>query len=134
MVAVVLTGSTGFGLVEHTCHFSKKTTVSVGIADRPLSCCRVEAGCPAAPHEHFRKAPCCTETTHYENVDVSASLTGSAAKVGKLAVEALTEAVVYTAMVLVQAVLAFITDSPHEQAAVPLSGRSLLAFVQSFLL
>ena len=131
MAVLVLTGSTGFGLVEHTCHIRQKTTVRLALGnDTAGHCCHAGAACESG---QFKKARCCSETTHYENVAVSSSLTESVAKVGTLAVEALTQVFVYTAGVLVRAVLAFISPAP-EQAAVPLAGRSLLAFVQVFRL
>lgn len=136
MACIVLMSSTGFGLIEHTCQMRGKKVRMAGIEQ---TTCK---GCPAANHANETKGPvvkktdCCKESSRYENVDFSSSLSQLLAKFIKATTEALAA--------VVTGIIAWAIDWVFEQEASasissshspPLAfGRALLAIVQNFRL
>ncbi|MFT4031244.1 MAG: hypothetical protein QM669_02390 [Siphonobacter sp.] len=132
MVFIVLMTSTGFGLVEHTCHVrNKKKITFITQEEKSCSVCISKSG--NSQHTVLKKQKCCEEKTRYEHVSYTSSLTKLTAKFIKIVVDFAAT----VSFLFVQAVLSIVlqtatTDS--SQAAVPLSGRELLSFVQSYLI
>lgn len=135
MAVVVLTTSTGFGLVEHSCLMRGQTTVSINqhIALKPC------AGCPeqktTRAQQNLKKAKCCADRNAYQNVSFTASLVHLMAKSVKAMGDAVISGCVWAVNSFVAAIMSLLqSTSTAISVAVPLSGRSLLAFVQSLLL
>ncbi|WP_157830241.1 hypothetical protein [Siphonobacter sp. SORGH_AS_0500] len=135
MVLVVLTTSTGFGLVEHTCHIRHKKKVSLVSFDEKKSCpACLHKQHPKSSHQSLKKQSCCQEETRYEHVSYTSSITKLAAKFVKMVVEFTAHVAYYLFQVLLNAFRSLLSSAYDAQAAIPLSGRSLLVFVQSFLI
>ncbi len=134
MVFVVLTTSTGFGLVEHTCHIRHKKKVSLVSFDKKSCPACVQKQHPVSSHQSLKKQSCCQEETRYEHVSYTSSITKLAAKFIKMVVEFTAHVTCYLFQLLVNAFRSLISSAFDAQAAIPLSGRSLLVFVQSFLI
>jgi hypothetical protein len=133
MACIVLVTSTGFGLVEHSCIVKGK---SVHLLATEQSC-----GTCKTPHTHqgtnqlvVKKASCCKEEQKYENVDVSSSLTQLVAKAAKSAFDAVIDVAVQFVRSIVEAFVSPEPDTHSSSAHSLLYGRTLLAFVQSFLI
>ncbi|MCY7349578.1 MAG: hypothetical protein LH606_02780 [Cytophagaceae bacterium] len=135
MALVVLTTSTGFGLVEHSCLMRGQTTLAFNKHTALKSC----AGCPEqktplAQHQALKKGTCSTDHDVYQNVSFTSSLVHLMAKSVKAVGDALISACVWAVNGFVAAVLSLLQSTSISSAAVSLSGRSLLAFVQSLLI
>ncbi len=138
MACVVLFSSTGFGLVEHSCQLrGKKLFVTLHNSEKK--------GCKACVAAHraidqketvVKKANCCKEEQRFENVDYSSSLSQLVAK----ALKAISEAAFIGVSVVVSWLVNLLfPDELSDSIALfspppSLSGRELLAFVQSFLI
>lgn len=134
MVFVVLTSSTGFGLVEHTCHIRGNKKV-VLLSQNPKACpvCMpVKAN--AGQKETVKKDRCCEEETRYEHVSYTSSLTKLAASFVKMVAEAAVSVAFFFLHLIVEAFSSLLSSASSSRAAIPLSGRDLLVFVQSFLI
>ncbi|WP_345266610.1 HYC_CC_PP family protein [Nibrella viscosa] len=138
MACVVLFSSTGFGLVEHSCQLrGKKQFVALHSAEKQ--------GCKACVKAHqtadtgktvVKKASCCKEEQRFANVDFSASLSQLVAKLLKAITEAAFTGISVVVSWLVNLLFPDeLSDSISLFSPPPaLSGRELLAFVQSFLI
>lgn len=137
MACVVLLSSTGFGLVEHTCQMrGKKKTMVIAFSET-----KTESGCasdkqPIPDNQTVvKKTECCQDDQHFENVDVSSSLSQLVAKF----VKTVSETIFAGAAV----VLAWFVDwvFAEESATISvapslssLSGRDILTLVQRLLI
>ena len=137
MACVVLLSSTGFGLVEHSCHMrGKKKTMVVAFSDiNPKTGCS-ENGQPMPSGQTFiKKTECCQDQSSYENVDAQSSLTQLVAKFVKTITEAIVAGVVAVMAYLVEWVFARESSSLSAVESPPsLSGRDILTLVQSLLI
>lgn len=140
MACIVLLSSTGFGLIEHTCLIRGKR-VSMAIAQEAKPSCPVHSKKFSVSSQStfgpiIKKTDCCKDEQRYENVDFSSSITQLVAK--------FLQSVSALAGAGVAALLGWLFDDflplDPDSASVwvdspPLPyGRSLLLFVQSFLL
>lgn len=138
MAVVVLFSSTGFGLVEHSCQLrGKKQFVALQTAEKQgcKFCAKHQQS--AGPKETIvKKADCCKEAQRFENVDFSSSFSQLVAKVLKSITDAAFLGVsVVVSWLVSQLFQDDLSDSISLFSPPPaLSGRELLAFVQSFLI
>jgi hypothetical protein len=136
MVAIVLTGSTGFGLIEHTCQMRGKRISWVMAGDNCPGCTPAERQIKAQQQPTIAPTDCCKDESRYENVDVTSSLTQLVAKFLQNVSEALLAGF---AAVLTWLTAGVMTLSAKAAAALPNApplpaGRDLLPFVQQFLI
>ncbi|WP_128544170.1 HYC_CC_PP family protein [Larkinella soli] len=141
MAFIVLMSSTGFGLVEHSCRIRGKQ-VSLAVSYESRKTCRMHEYRKTAAQAGsdsglvIKKTDCCTEDSRYENVDVTSSISHLVAKFIKSISDSALAGV--TAMISWLADLVFSTDAqlalPDSKAPPLPFGRTLLSFVQSFLL
>jgi recombinational DNA repair protein (RecF pathway) len=138
MALVVLLSSTGFGLVEHQCMVRGKTVqvVSLGEAHGCQMCAKKVV---AEPQKQglpvFKKKACCEENQRHEKVEVVSSVSQNAAKTLK-AKEGPSEIPQLLSFLLHELELSQL-DVPTPSFLSFSSrfyGRSMLSFVQSFLI
>ncbi|GAA4456163.1 hypothetical protein GCM10023189_25000 [Nibrella saemangeumensis] len=138
MACVVLFSSTGFGLVEHSCQLrGKKVFASLQNAEKKGCKACVKAHQTADEHETVvKKTDCCKEEQRFANVDFSSSFSQLIAKLLKSITEAAFMGVSVVVSWLVNLLFPDeLSDSISLFSPPPaLSGRELLAFVQSFLI
>lgn len=132
MAVVVLTTSTGFGVIERSCLMLGQKTYSLRQKAQPEACAKPQhqqAPKPATKPS-VQKQACCDDQTTYEHVSFAQVLAQKAADVTKAVADAAVKACIWLVNGLVKAVLSLV-DSPEDssQAAVPLAGRDLLRFV-----
>ena len=141
MACIVLLSSTGFGLIEHTCLMRGKK-VSMAMNRQAQQNCQIHGKSEVSITSQssagpiIKKADCCQEEQWYENVEFSSSITQLVAKFIKSMTNlVLTGVATFIGWLLNElfsvdtSLLTTGIDSP------PLPyGRSLLSFVQSFLL
>lgn len=136
MAVVVLTTSTGFGVIERSCLMLGQKTYSLRQKAQPDACTKPHPQAPKPDGKPaVQKQPCCDDQTHYEHVSFAQVLAQKAADLTKTVADAAVKACVWLANGLVRAVLSLV-DAPEDssQAAVPLSGRDLLRFVRTLLI
>jgi hypothetical protein len=135
MAAVVLTTSTGFGLIERSCLMRGQKTYSFTKRELPQSCTKTDAKAPVSPQPTVKKDKCCDDRDVYKNVSFTELLAQKAAQGAKAVANAAVAVVEWAASGLVAAVLSLVQQSAETSlTAVPLAGRNLLVFVQSFLI
>ena len=131
MAVVVLTTTTGFGLVEHSCIVKGKT---YSLSTPQGHCKSCNAPLPKNGQTAVQKDKCCDDKTTYENVDYTSSLVQLTAKVVKNVTDAVVGVVTWFAQELVDLLAPKSSSLVASSSGVSLSGRSLLVFVQSFLI
>jgi hypothetical protein len=144
MTCIVLLSSTGFGLIEHTCLMrGKKVSLAMNPSANDNQSCPIHRQKAVSPSDHqsyqtpvLKRTDCCQNEQRYENVDFSSSITQLVAKFIKSTTDALLTGVsglvswLFTSLVVADTTSTVaVFDSPPLQY-----GRSLLSFVQSFLL
>ena len=136
MACVVLLSSTGFGLVEHSCQMrGKKKTVVVAFSEAKSTSCATGKHTVSSDQTVVKKTECCQDDQHFENVDISSSLTQFIAKFVKVATEAVLTSVVVVMTWIIDVVFTHETTSVTAYASPPsLSGRDILTLVRSLLL
>ncbi|MFN3487595.1 MAG: HYC_CC_PP family protein [Emticicia sp.] len=131
MAVVVLLSSTGFGLVEHSCTVRGKQT-SLHKSDG--ACCNKISQKDTSPQKTtVKKSKCCTEEEKYENVDYSSSASQSVAKIVQNGSDWVKIAVSKFLKSIVEEILNNIS-SKNISSPPPLDGRTILIFIQSFLI
>jgi hypothetical protein len=98
-------------------------------------CQQDETKIPGTAKTSFQKQDCCDEDQSYENVDVSSSLTQWMAKILKV----VSDAVIGAMVAVFKAILTLFSADTDSSSLVSsfsslFHGRSLLSFVQSFLI
>lgn len=136
MACVVLLSSTGFGLVEHSCQMrGKKKTVVVAFSESKSTTCDTGKQGEPAHQTVVKKTECCQDEQHFENVDISSSLSQFVAKFVKIVTEAVLTSVVAVMTWIIDVVFTHKTTSVSAFAAPPsLSGRDIITLVRSLLL
>ncbi|WP_138993817.1 hypothetical protein [Larkinella sp. C7] len=143
MTCIVLLSSTGFGLIEHTCRMrGKKVSLAMTQSAKANQSCPIHRQKAVSSPENdtsspvFKRTDCCQEAQRYENVDFSSSITQLVAKFIKSMADTVLAGVtalvtwLFTSLAVADtASMLAVFDSPPLQY-----GRSLLSFVQSFLL
>jgi hypothetical protein len=138
MALVVLLSSTGFGLVEHSCMMRGKSVelISLGEAQGCQMCVKKTAIAPQKlTTSVFKKKACCEEDQKHQKIEVVSSLSQASAKVLK-AKDLPAGVAIQLSFLLAQ--LEPDATSASSSAFLSFSfrfyGRSLLSFVQSFLI
>jgi hypothetical protein len=136
MACVVLLSSTGFGLVEHSCQMrGKKKTVVVAFSESKSPSCDTGKQAESEQRTVVKKAECCQDEQHFENVDISSSLSQFVAKFVKIVTEAVLTSVVAVMTWIIDVVFTQKTTSIAAFASPPsLSGRDILTLIRSLLL
>ncbi len=131
MAVVVLLSSTGFGLVEHSCTVKGKQT---SLHKSDAACCNKTSQKDTSPHKTtVKKSKCCTEEEKYENVDYSSSASQNVAKFVQNGLDWLKTTVTSFLKAIVEEVLETIS-SKNNSSSPPSDGRTILIFIQSFLI
>ena len=131
MAVVVLATTTGFGLIEHSCMVKGKT---YSLSTPKGHCKTCNAPLPKDGQTAVKKDKCCDDKTTYENVDYTSSLVQVTAKFVKASTDAVVGLVAWFARELVDLLAPKSASLVASTSNISLSGRSLLAFVQSFLI
>ena len=136
MVCVVLLSSTGFGLVEHTCQMrGHKKTMVVAFSDEKSQSCTTKDQPMPTQQTVFKKTECCQDDQHFENVDISSSLSQFVAKLVKSITETVIAGVVAVMAWLFELIFAAKSTQVSAFSSPPsLSGRDILTLLQSFLI
>jgi hypothetical protein len=136
MVVVVLTSSTGFGLVEHSCQMRGKRISSALFTDPCPGCSPEQRVVQAQQSPAVKRANCCKDEPRYEHVDVRASLSQLVAKFIKHLSEAVLTGIArllgwltHMALPGMSAESAYLSHAPPAR-----SGRLLLIFIRQFLI
>ncbi len=136
MAVVVLTSSTGFGLVEHSCQMRGIRISSALTTDSCPGCSPEQRVAQAQQSPTVKRTDCCKEESRYTHLDVGASLSQVVAKFLKT----ISEAIVHGLMSVVgwladmllpraSADVSFLSNAPPTR-----SGRVLLIFIRQFLI
>ena len=136
MACVVLLSSTGFGLVEHSCQMrgNKKTMVVAFSEVKSQGCVSDKQSMPPGQIV-IKKTECCQDQQHFENVDISSSLSQFVAKIVKTITETIIAGVVSVMTWLIDLVFAENASSVSAFSAPPsLSGRDILTLDSKLLL
>ncbi len=137
MACLVLLSSTGFGLVEHHCMMRGKSLQLMAVESKGLckSCVKKNVS-HVKPHETIvKKADCCKEEQKYQKVDFVSSFSQLLAKISKSFAEALLFAVKAVIVSIADWLLPASTINVVVHSFSSLFfGRSMLSFVQSFLI
>ncbi|QJW90460.1 hypothetical protein HNV11_14270 [Spirosoma taeanense] len=138
MACVVLLSSTGFGLVEHTCQMrGKKKTVVVAFSENQQQVgCATDNNPMPVQETVVKKTECCQDDQHFENVDVTSSLSQLVAKFVKTVTETVLAGV--TALLTWMVEWIFATDTTSSISSLPSlpsrSGRDILTLVHTLLI
>lgn len=131
MAVVVLLSSTGFGLVEHSCTVKGKQT---SLHKSDVACCNKTSQKDTSPHKTtVKKSKCCTEEEKYENVDYSSSASQNVAKFVQNGLDWVKTTVTSFLKAIVEEVLDNVS-SKNTSTSPPSDGRTILIFIQSFLI
>ncbi|CCH01829.1 hypothetical protein FAES_3822 [Fibrella aestuarina BUZ 2] len=136
MAVVVLLSSMGFGLVEHACQVRGKRVYSVYTKAEPgCGLCSVRAT-HNVPTTSVQATDCCQDSTRYNNVDTSSSLSQLLAKFIKAVTEPMGAGMTALFMALFDGFFAQLAARAvvGYESPPPLWGRALLTFVQAFLI
>ncbi|GAB3335504.1 hypothetical protein GCM10027299_44550 [Larkinella ripae] len=140
MACIVLLSSTGFSLIEHTCLMRGKK-VTLALNRETQSTCPVHSKKFSVSNQTslgpvVKRTDCCKEEQRYENVDFSSSITQLVAKFIKSVADVAGTGVAAVLGWLLNDLFPVTPESATIRADSPplLSGRSLLTFVQRFLL
>ncbi|MFN8343562.1 MAG: hypothetical protein U0X91_01075 [Spirosomataceae bacterium] len=136
MALIVLTASTGFGVIEHHCMMRGKSLHLAALQKEGEKGCQQDSQkIPDTDKTSFQKQDCCDDEQSYENVDVSSSVTQWMAKILKV----VSDTVIGALVAVFKAVLALFATDPDSSSLLSsftslFHGRSMLSFVQSFLI
>lgn len=135
MAVVVLLSSMGFGLVDHTCLMRGKRTYLIHQHSKACKVCPTDIA-EQATGPVVKRTACCVEKARYEKVDIGSSLNHELAKFVKVVSERLGAGFSVSFMALSGSCIAWSTAlfSATADPPAPPFGRTLLVFVQSFLL
>lgn len=136
MALLILTASTGFGVIEHHCMMRGKSLHLAALQKEGAKGCQQEhSKSPISDKTSFQKQDCCDDDQSYENVDVSSSLAQWIAKILKV----VSDAVIGALISVFKTIISLFSSGPDSSANLSsfsslFHGRSLLSFVQSFLI
>nr|WP_221390313.1 hypothetical protein [Dyadobacter sp. NIV53] len=140
MAFLILLSSTGFGLIEHACMMRGKSVKFVtenktDTVKAVSSCCAKSKALKESKGTIFKKTSCCKENQKFEKLDVTSSFSQMLTKSFK----AMTDGVLWSSKAFVFIISEWILPSSFESTrAISFSslfhGRSMLSFIQSFLI
>jgi hypothetical protein len=135
MAVVVLTANTGFGVIEHHCMMRGKSLHLAALQKEGAKGCQQDqTKHPISEKTSFQKQDCCDDQQSYENVEVASSIMQWVAKF----LQVISDAFIGAFIAVFQALSELLF--PHSDSSSIFSftslhhGRSLLSFVQSFLI
>jgi hypothetical protein len=136
LALLILTASTGFGVIEHHCMMRGKSLHLAALQKEGAKGCQQEhSKSPISYKTSLQKQACCDDDQSYENVDVSSSLAQWVAKILKVASDAVIGAFIAVFKAIISLFSSGADSSAHLSSFSSLfHGRSLLSFVQSFLI
>lgn len=137
MACIVLLSSTGFGLVEHSCQMrGKKKTMVIAFSEvKTKQGCSADQQTVSTNEPTVKKMECCQDDQHYENVDISSSLSQLVAKFVKTLTETVFHGVVTVLVWLFDWVFSDHSSSVSTFLSTPsLSGRDILTLVRCLLI
>jgi hypothetical protein len=137
MAILVLMTSTGFGLVEHHCMMRGKSLQLMAIETNGAckSCVKKNVAHVGTHKTVVKKADCCKEEQKYQKVDFVSSFSQLLAKILK----SCAEAVGFAVKAIIFSIADFLLPTSSGSSVVHsfsslFHGRSMLSFVQSFLI
>lgn len=142
MAFLILLSSTGFGFIEHACMMRGKSVKFVSESKTESfktkavsSCCAKSKALKEAKGTFFKKTGCCKENQKFEKLDVTSSFSQMLAKSFK----ALTDGVLWFSKSFVFIIAEWnFPSSIQSSQSISFSslfhGRSMLSFIQSFLI
>lgn len=142
MAFLVLLSSTGFVLTERQCTMMNGESMQlVGKSgensSKPKvvsSCCAKSAALKMAKGTFFKKTACCKESQKLEKLDVASGNSQLLAKLLKSVATGVTWSVTRYQFIQAEWMLPAPSFSPDISFSSRLHGRSMLAFIQSFLI
>lgn len=142
MAFLVLLSSTGFVLTERQCAMmGGKSMLLVGKSKKSSckpkvvsSCCAKRAAMKMAKGTSVKKTACCKESQKLEKLEVAASNAPLHSKVIKAVSAGITWSVTRFLFIRAEWTLPSSPDAPGLSFSSRLHGRSMLAFIQSFLI
>lgn len=135
MALLILTASTGFGVIEHHCMMRGKSLHLAALQKEGTKGCKQEhSKSPISDKTSFQKQDCCDDEQSYENVEVASSLTQWVAKF----LQTVSDALVGAVIAVFKALSELLSPNPDSSSVFSFTslfhGRSLLSFVQSLLI
>jgi len=141
MVMLVLLSSTGFGFIEHACMMRGKSMQFVGERKSDpakkvvSSCCAKSKSQQEAGKSFFKKTDCCKESARFEKVDVVSAYSHILANFLKILAGGVLWSVKSFIFLISEWTLpSSVLSSPGISFSSLFHGRSMLSFVQSFLI
>ncbi|MCU0341269.1 MAG: hypothetical protein MUE30_15425 [Spirosomaceae bacterium] len=136
MAMLVLVASTGFGVVEHRCIMRGKSLHLAAFEKKDCHGCHEKhAKTPLSNQTSVQKKSCCDDQQRYQHVETSSSVTQYVAKFIKATADAVFHVAVATFKTLTRALVdAFSPSASTSSLSSLLHGRSLLTWIQSFLI
>jgi hypothetical protein len=141
MAMLVLLSSTGFGFIEHACMMRGKSMQFVGEKKSDpakkvvSSCCTKSKVQQEAGKSFFKKTDCCKESARYEKVDAVSAYSHILAHFLKIIAGGVLWSVKSFVFIISEWTLSSSVLSSHSISFSSLfHGRSMLSFVQSFLI
>ena len=145
MSFLILLSSTGFGFIEHACMMRGKSVKFVSEEQvsffktkktKPVSsCCAKSKSLKDSKGTFFKKTDCCKESQNFKKVDVVSSVSQMLSK----SLKAMADGVLWSVKSFVFLTAEWALHSPFQSSnSISFSslfhGRSMLSFVQSFLI
>jgi len=142
MAFLILLSSTGFGFIEHACMMRGKSVKFVSEEQNSLfktkpvsSCCAKSKALKESKGTYFKKTDCCKESQNFKKVDVVSSISQMLTK----SLKAMADGVLWSVKSFVFLMAEWIFPSPFQSSnsisfSSLLHGRSMLSFIQSFLI
>ena len=141
MAFLILFSSTGFAFIEHECmmrgksvKFSANEVAEFVTKKKVSSCCAKAKTQKEAKGTFFKKTECCKDSQKFEKVDVAPSLSQMFAKALKI----ISDGVLWSVNSLVFITAEWVLPSASSTSSISFSslfhGRTMLCFVQSFLI
>ncbi len=135
MALVLLTASTGFGVIEHHCLMRGKSLHLAAVNQHPSDSCQHDTKkAPVSVKAAIQKQDCCDEVQSYENVEVTSSIIQWIAKFLQIVTDAVIGALVAVFQALTEVLFPSASSTLASSFSSIFHGRSLLVFVQSFLI
>ena len=142
MAFLILLSSTGFGFIEHACMMRGKSVKFVSESKTDSfktkavsSCCAKSKALKESKGTFFKKTSCCKENQKFEKLDVTSSFSQMLTK----SFNALADGVLWSSKAFIFIVAEWNFPAPAKSSQIIsfsslLHGRSMLSFIQSFLI
>jgi len=142
MAILILLSSTGFAFIEHECMMRGKSMKLVSEQNSKSesgksvsSCCAKSKALKEAKGTFFKKTSCCKDSQKFEKLDVTTSFSQILSKLLKAEATGILWAVTSFSFIIAEWNLPSDSQSSRSISFSSLfHGRSMLAFIQSFLI